>query len=55
MGVIRHEHPCVTVRFSRWQEFCQAIEEILSILIVYEYLSTLYPTDHDMMQNTGRV
>jgi len=55
MCVIRHEYPCVTGRFSHGQEFFQAIEEILSIFIIPEYLSTLYPTDHNMVQNTWSV
>ena len=37
------------------QEFCRTIQEIVSILIVYEYLPTLYPPDHDVVQDTGRV
>ena len=49
MCMILHKHPCVTVRFSRRQEFCQTIEEILSISIVSKYLPTLYSTDHDMV------
>lgn len=55
MGVVRDEHPRITVRLSLRQEFCQAIEEIPSIPVVYEYLSTLYPPDHDVMQHTGRL
>jgi len=34
---------------------CQAIEEILSIPVVYEYLSTLYPPDYDVVQHAGRL
>ncbi len=55
MGVNCHKHPCVTVRFSLRQEFRQSIKEILAISIVEKYLSALYPPDHDMMQNAGRV
>jgi hypothetical protein len=55
MGVIWHEHPCVTVRFSLRQEFRQSIKEILAIPIVEKYLSTLCPPDHDMVQNTGYI
>ena len=53
--MVRDEHPCVTGRLSLGQEFCQTIKEIRSIPVIYEYLSTLYPTDHDMVQHTGRV
>jgi hypothetical protein len=55
MCVIRHKYPCVTCSFRHRQEFCQAIEEILSITVVYKYLSTLYPPDHNVVQNTWRV
>ena len=55
MGVVRDEHPRVTVRLSLGQDSCQTIQEIPSIPVVYEYLSTLYPPDHDVMQHTGRV
>jgi hypothetical protein len=53
--MILDEYPCVTGCFSLGQEFCQALKEILSIPIVYKYLSTLYPPNHDMVQNTGSV
>ena len=55
MSVILDENPCVTGRFSLGQEFCQAVQEILSIPVVYEYLSTLDSPDHDVVQDTGRV
>ena len=49
MGVIRHERPCVTVRFSLRQEFRLLIEEIMAIFIVYKYPSTLYPPDRNSL------
>ena len=52
MGMIRDEYPCVTGRLGLGQEFSQPIEHILPIPIIYEYLSTLNPTDHDVMQDT---
>ena len=55
MGMVLYEHPRITGSLSLGQEFCQAIEKIFSIPVVYEYLSTLYPPDHDVMQHTGRV
>jgi hypothetical protein len=45
----------ITGRLSLGQEFSKTIQEILPILIVSEYLSTLYPSDHDVMQHTRRV
>jgi len=43
----------ITVRLSFGQEFSKTIQEILAILIVEEYLATFYPSDHDVMQDTG--
>ena len=55
MGVIRDENPCITSRLSLRQEFCQTVEHVLSILSIYEYLSTLYTSDHNVVHYTGRV
>jgi hypothetical protein len=35
------------------KQLSQAIQKVLSILLISKYLSTLYPTDHNMMKNTG--
>jgi len=45
--------PSITGRLSLGQEFSKTIQEILAILIVEEYLATLYPSDNDVMQDTG--
>ena len=37
----------------RLQEFCETRHEVLPPLIVTEYLSTLYPSDHDVLKPTG--
>ena len=55
MGMIRDEYLCITGRLGLRQEFSQPLEHILPIPIIYEYLSTRYSTDHDVMQNTGCV
>ena len=39
---------------SLGQELSQVVQHIFPILIICEYLSTLYPPDHDVVQNTGR-
>ena len=51
--MIRDEHPCVTGRCKSREGVCQTIKEILSIPVIYEYLSTLYPPDHDVVQDAG--
>jgi len=53
--MIRDEYPCVTGRLGLRQGFSQPLEHILPIPIIYEYLSTLDSTDHDVMQDTGCV
>jgi hypothetical protein len=32
-----------------------SLNKVLVIVLVQEYLATLYPTDHDVVQNTGCV
>jgi len=54
-GMIRDEYPCVTGRFRLGQEVCKTLKKILAIFVVSEYFATLYPPDHDVMQNTGSV
>ena len=55
MGMIRDEHPCVTGSFTLREEFRKALQKILPVPVVYEYLSTLDTPDHDVLQKTGRV
>ena len=55
MGMVGDEPPCVTGGLGLGKELSQAVQHILLILIIYEYLSTLYPPDHDVVQDTGRV
>jgi hypothetical protein len=42
-------------KFAQQLRFSQPLEHILPIPIIYEYLSTLDATDHDVMQDTGCV
>jgi len=55
MRMICNKHPRVTGRFCFREEFREAIKHIRPILIVQEYLATLYARDHDVMQNTRSV
>jgi len=51
--MVWNKRPGISGRLSLGQEFSKTIREILAILIVEEYLATLYPSDHDVMQDTG--
>ncbi len=55
MDMVWNKRPGITGRLSLGQEFSKTIQEILPILIASEYLSTLYPSDHDVMQHTRRL
>jgi len=45
MGMVLYENPCVTGCLRLGQEVSQALEHVLPILIVYDYLPTLYPPE----------
>ncbi|MBE9573094.1 MAG: hypothetical protein IMF11_20910 [Proteobacteria bacterium] len=51
--MVWNKRPGITGRLSLGQEFYKTIKEILAIIIVEEYLATLYPSDNDVMQDTG--
>jgi len=53
MGMIRDEYPCIIDRFRLGKKFRKAFKKILQILVIQEYLATLYPPDHNVMQDTG--
>lgn len=55
MGMIVDEHPCVAGGFTLRQEFGEALQEILPVPVVDEYPSALDTSDHDVVQDTGRV
>jgi len=55
MKMIWDEHPCVTCGFSLREEFGEALQKILPVPVVYEYLSALDTPDHDVVQGTGCV
>jgi len=55
VSMVWDQHPRIASRFHRWKKHCEALNKVLVILLVQEYLATLYPPDHDMVQDTGCV
>jgi len=53
--MVRHQCPRITGRLRLGQQERKSPDEIIAIFIVLEYISTLYPTDHDMVHNTWSV
>ena len=53
VGMVRHQHPRIAGRLRFGQQEGKSPDESIAIFIVFEYISTLYPTDHDMVHNTG--
>jgi len=53
--MVRHQRPRITAHLGFGQQESKSPDEIIAIFIVFEYSSTLYSTDHDVVQNTGRV
>ena len=50
--MIGNEYPRATGCLGLGQEFYKSLKEIFPILVDSEYLTTLYLTDHDVMQYT---
>jgi hypothetical protein len=55
MGMVGNKRPSITPRLSLGQKFCKTIQKIFPIFIISENLSTLYSSDHNVMQHTGGV
>jgi hypothetical protein len=55
VSVIWHQDPRIAGRFQLRKKHGEALNKILVIVLVQEYLATLYPSDHDVVQNTGCV
>lgn len=55
VGVIGHEHPCVTDRFSFWKQDRKPLKEILPVSIIFEERATFYSSNNDMVQYTWGV
>jgi hypothetical protein len=55
VSVIWHQDPRIARRFHLRKKHCEALNKVLVIVLVQEYLAALYPPDHDVVQNTGCV
>jgi len=55
VSVIWHQDPSIAERFHLRKKHCEALNKVLVIVLVQEYLATLYPPNHDVVQNTGCV
>ncbi|MFO8162954.1 MAG: hypothetical protein R6T98_00280 [Desulfatiglandales bacterium] len=53
--MIRDQYPPITGRLGFRKQHSQTIKEVLPILVVPKYLSTLYAPDHNMMKDTGSI
>ena len=55
MGMIVQKSPCIAAAFCFGQEGLQAVNEIVPVLIVPEYISAFNATYDDVVQNTGSI
>jgi len=55
MSMVRHQNPRIASGFRLRNKHGEAPQKILVIFRVHEYLTTLYPPDHDVVQHTGRI
>jgi hypothetical protein len=55
MGVIRQERPGKASCLALEKQISKAIQEVLPIIIVAEYLSAFNPSDDDVMKGTRSV
>jgi len=55
MGVIGKKCPAVTTGPGFWKQFTQPIQKVLTVFFVPKYLSTLDPTNHDVIKNSSSV
>jgi len=55
VSVIGHQEPRIARALHLRKQHCQPLYKVLVIVPVPEYLATLYPPDHDVVQNTGCV
>jgi hypothetical protein len=53
--MVGDQYPGLTGSFCLREEFCEAIEKIVAVPVGSQDPPPLYPTDHDVMQNTGSV
>jgi two-component sensor histidine kinase len=52
MAMVLKQSPGITRRLRFREKDCQPLRKVFVILRAQKYLSTLYPADHDVVQNT---
>jgi hypothetical protein len=55
MEMVRNQGPGVALGLGVFQDFGQAVEKRLSILVVAEELAAFDPSGHDMLEKAGSV
>jgi hypothetical protein len=55
MKVIREKTPSIDLHRPVFEQFFQAKDEVLPILIVEKYFPPLNPSPHHMVQNPGGI
>jgi len=55
VGVVGQKCPGITRGLCGWKQICNTIEQIVSVLIVPEYIPALYSTNDDVVQHTRSV
>jgi len=55
VSMVWYQDPRIASRFHLRKKHCEALNKVLVIVLPQEYLATLYPPDHDVVQDTGRV
>ena len=55
MHMVWYQRPCKTIGLCFRNQFCEAIEKILPIIIGSKYFPAFDPSDNHMVQCTGRI
>jgi hypothetical protein len=55
MDMIGNESPPQTKSFRLGDDITQTLNEIIPVLIIWEYTSALDSANHDMIQGTGSI
>ncbi len=55
VGMIGNQRPGKTGCLGDRQKLLKTIQKVFSVVIISEYLSSLDPPDHDVMQGAGSV
>ena len=51
--MIWNQAPCIANRFRLPEYFSQSFQKVIPVGIATEYLPSLNPSDHDMVESTG--